>query len=159
MMVTKNCIVTVDYHINDSEGNLLHEEMEPLAYLHGDYGQLFKTVEDALEGKKIGDTFKIALSCDQAFGDYDPELLVTENISELPSDLHVGMEIDGYMEDNDEDVIIYTVKEIKGKKAVLDGNHPLAGMDLVFEGTVLDIHEADEKIIKEVQENNYYELP
>lgn len=158
MLVTKNCIVTVDYHINDTEGNLLHEETEPLAYLHGDYGQLFNRVEEALEGKKIGDIFKVALCAAEAFGDYDPELLVTENISELPSDLTIGMEIDGYMEDDSEDVIIYTVKEIKGKKVTLDGNHPLAGMDLVFEGTVLDIHEADDKTIKAVQDNAYHEL-
>ncbi|MDP1785140.1 MAG: FKBP-type peptidyl-prolyl cis-trans isomerase [Sulfuricurvum sp.] len=156
MLVTKNCIVTVDYHINDSEGKLLHEETEPLMYLHGDYGQLFKAVEDALEGKKIGETFTVALSANEAFGAYDSELVVTENISELPEDLTIGMEIDGYMEDDCDDVIIYTVKEIKGKKATLDGNHPLAGMDLVFEGTVLDIHEADEKTIKEVLENNHH---
>lgn len=158
MVVTKNCIVTIDYHINDTQGNLLHEETEALSYLHGNYGQLFTGVEEALEGKKVGDTFKVALSTDQTFGEYDPELLVTENISELPADLHVGMEIDGYMEDDDEDVIIYTVKEINGKKATLDGNHPLAGMDLVFEGTILDIHEADEKTIKEVLENDTYEV-
>jgi FKBP-type peptidyl-prolyl cis-trans isomerase SlyD len=158
MVVTKNCIVTIDYHINDSEGNLVHEQTEPLSYLHGDYGQLFNGVEEVLEGKKVGDTFKVALSSDQAFGAYDPELLVTENISELPADLHVGMEIDGYMEDDDEDVIIYTVKEIKGKKATLDGNHPLAGMDLVFEGTVLDIHEADAKTIQNVLENDSHEV-
>lgn len=158
MLVSKNCIVTIDYHINDTEGNLLHEETESLSYLHGDYGQLFNGVEEALEGKKVGDTFKVALSSDQTFGAYDPELLVTENISELPADLHVGMEIDGYMEDDSEDVIIYTVKEIKGKKAIMDGNHPLAGMDLVFEGTVLDIHEADAKTIQEVLEDDTHEV-
>ena len=158
MHVTKNCIVTIDYHINDTDGKLLYEHPESLSYLHGDYGQLFNGVEEAVEGKKIGDTFKVALSSQQTFGEYDPELLVTENTSELPADLHVGMEIDGYMEDDDEDVIIYTVKEINGKKAILDGNHPLAGMDLVFEGTVLDIHEADAKTIKEVLENDSYEV-
>ena len=158
MLVTKNCIVTIDYHINDTEGKLLHEQTEPLTYLHGDYGQLFAGVEEALEGKKTGDTFKVALSSDQSFGEYDPELLVTEDVSELPDDLHVGMEIDGYMEDDCEDIIIYTVKEIKGKKAILDGNHPLAGMDLVFEGTVLDIHEADAKTIQDVLENDSYEV-
>lgn len=158
MLVTKNCIVTIDYHINDTQGKLLYEQPESLSYLHGDYGQLFNGVEEALEGKNVGDTFKVALSCDQAFGQYDPELLVTEDISELPADLHVGMEIDGYMEEDEEDIIIYTVKEINGKKAVMDGNHPLAGMDLVFEGTVLDIHEADEKTIQNVLENDSHEV-
>ncbi len=152
MTITKNCIVTIDYHINDSEGNLLHEEAEPLIYLQGDYGQIFKAVEDALESKKIGESFKIALSSDEAFGEYDPELVITEDLSELPEDLTVGMEIDGYMEEDCDDVIIYTVKEIKGKQATLDGNHPLAGKDLIFEGTVLDIHAASPAEIKEILE-------
>lgn len=158
MQVTKNCIVTIDYHINDTQGKLLYEQTEALSYLHGNYGQLFSGVEEALEGKKVGDTFKVFLTSEQTFGEYDPDLRVTENISELPAELHVGMEIDGYMDDDEEDVIIYTVKEISGKQATLDGNHPLAGMDLVFEGSVLDIHEADEKTIKEVLENDTYEV-
>ena len=62
------------------------------------------------------------------------------------------MELDGYFEEDSDDVIIYTVVEINGDHATLDGNHPLAGRDLVFEGTVLDIHEATPEEVKEVQE-------
>ena len=150
MLITKNCIVTIDYHINDSEGNLLHEEEEPLEYLHGGYGHIFKTVEDALEGKNVGDNFRVALACEQAFGKYDPELVITEDLTELPEGLSVGMEIDGYMDEDSEDVMVYMVSEIDGNKATLDGNHPLAGMDLVFEGTVLNIHEASKEEIHEI---------
>lgn len=152
MTIKKDCIVTIDYHINDTEGNLLHEEEESLVYLHGNYGHIFPTVEKALEGKSIGETFKIELTADKAFGNYDPSLVVTEALSELPVEVSVGMELDGYFEEDSEDVIIYTVTEIEGDHATLDGNHPLAGMDLIFEGTVLDIHEATPEEIKEVQE-------
>jgi len=152
MNIKKDCIVTIDYHINDTEGNLLHEEEESLVYLHGNYGHIFPTVEQGLEGKAIGDTFKIELSADKAFGNYDPTLVVTEELSELPVEVSVGMELDGFFEEDSEDVIIYTVTDIDGDHATLDGNHPLAGMDLIFEGTVLDIHEATPEEIKEVQE-------
>jgi len=150
MTITKNCIVTIDYHINDSEGNLLHEEEEPLDYLHGGYGHIFTTVEETLEGKKVGESFKITLSSAQAFGDYDPELVITEALSELPEGLSVGMEIDGFMDEDSEDVTIYMVSEIDGDQATLDGNDPLAGMDLIFEGTVLKIHEASKEEIHEI---------
>jgi len=150
MTISKNCIVTIDYHINDSEGNLLHEEEEPLEYLHGAYGHIFTTVEEALEGKTIGDNFRVVLTCEQAFGKYDPELVITEALSELPEGLSVGMEIDGFMDEDSEDVTIYMVSEINGDQATLDGNHPLAGMDLVFEGTVLKIHEASKEEIHEI---------
>lgn len=152
MTITKDCIVTIDYHINDTEGNLLHEEEEALVYLHGNYGHIFPSVEKELEGKSIGETFKIELSADKAFGIYDPSLVISEALSELPLEVSVGMELDGYFEEDSDDVIIYTVSEIEGDHATLDGNHPLAGMDLIFEGTVLDIHEATPEEIKEVQE-------
>ncbi|MGZ5209226.1 MAG: FKBP-type peptidyl-prolyl cis-trans isomerase [Sulfuricurvum sp.] len=150
MNITKDCIVTIDYHINDTEGNLLHEEEESLNYLHSGYGHIFKAVEDALEGKKAGDTFRVVLTSEQAFGKYDPELVITEDISELPEGLSVGMEIDGFMDEDSEDVTIYMVTEIEDDQVTLDGNHPLAGMDLVFEGTVLDVHKASEEEIHEI---------
>lgn len=154
MQITKNCIVTVDYHINDLEGNLLHKEEEPIVYLHGNYGQIFSKIEETLDGKKIGDTFTVALSAEDAFGTYDPELVITEKLSELPDDLSVGMEIDGFEDDEDETeaIVIYTVTKIEDDHATLDGNHPFADMDIVFEGIVLDIEEASEEEIQEILE-------
>lgn len=156
MTITKNCIVTLDYHINDTEGNLLHEEEESLVYLHGNYGHIFPTVEQALEGKRIGEPFNVTLSPDKAFGEYDPSLIITEMLSNLPAEVSVGMELDGYFDEDSDDVAIYTVTEINGDHATLDGNHPLAGMNLIFEGTVLDIHEATPEEIKEVLEFHHH---
>ncbi|MDD2838389.1 MAG: peptidylprolyl isomerase [Sulfuricurvum sp.] len=150
MSVTKNCIVTIDYRILDAEGNLLHEEDEPLTYLHGNYGQIFKAVEEALEGKEVDHTFTVKLSSNEAFGQYDPELIVTEALSELPAEVSVGMEVDGYFDEDSDDVIIYTVTAIEGDHATLDGNHPLAGKDLVFEGKILDIEAATPEEIEEI---------
>lgn len=153
MPVTKNSIVTVDYQIFDTEGNLLHEEDEPIVYLHGDYDQIFKAIEEALDGKEVDDTFTVKLSADEAFGQYDPELVVTEALSELPAEVSIGMEVDGYLDEegeDSEDVVIYTVTDIEGDNAILDGNHPLAGKDLVFEGKILDIQEATEDEIEEI---------
>jgi FKBP-type peptidyl-prolyl cis-trans isomerase SlyD len=163
MVVSKDCIVTLDYTINDNDGNLLHKEEEPIVYLHGDYGQIFLAVEKALEGKNVGDTFETSLSSNEAFGEYDPELVVTEKLSELPADISIGMEIDGSVEheecdeedcDEEEDVIIYTVTAINGDEAILDANHPLAGLDLVFKGIILDVKEASEDEIEEMLDDD-----
>lgn len=150
MTITKNTIVTLDYHVTDEKGNLVDEGREPLVYLHGEYDTIFEPIETALEGKAIGETFKVALSAHEAFGDYNEELLVIESLEDLPDDLEVGMQIEGYLESDEEDTVLYTVTKIEEERAVLDGNHPLAGMDLVFEGTVLDIHEATPEEIKEI---------
>lgn len=147
MSITKNCIVTLDYTVTATDGQLVDPGKEPLVYVHGGYENIFAPVEQGLEGKSVGDSFKIAVSKSEGFGEYDEELLVIETLDNLPDDLAVGMQIEGYMPDNEEDTILYTVTEIKGDKAVLDGNHPLAGIDMVFEGTVSEIYSATQEEI------------
>jgi FKBP-type peptidyl-prolyl cis-trans isomerase SlyD len=148
MTITKNSVITLDYRIYDEEGNLVDEGKEPLIYLHGGYGNLFAPLEAALEGKRIGEDFKVALTSEESFGEYQEEMVVTEALSDLPEDLEVGMEIEGYLESAPDDVVIFTVSEITSDEAVLDANHPLTGMNLVFEGTVKAIRAATQKEIK-----------
>jgi len=155
MTITKNTIVTLDCRLSDTSGHLLDEGKEPLIYLHGDYEQLFVPLERTLEGKSVGDTFRVEIPAAEGFGEYQEELVVSEDLDALPDDLEVGMQIDGYMEEDPESVIVYTVTEIADGRAVLDGNHPLAGKDLVFEGTVTDILEADENTIRQILEHQH----
>lgn len=156
MTISKDKLVTLDYRLTDTEGNLLNADEEELIYLHGGYGHVFEKVEAALEGKGVGDAVHVTLEPGDAFGEYDGSLVVEEALSELPEDLHVGMEIDGYMEENPDDVVIYTVREINGNEALLDGNHPLAGLSLVFDGTVEDVQEIGEEAIQEILEHEHH---
>lgn len=149
MTIAKNFVVTLDYTVHNDKNELIDSGEVPLVYLHGGYDNLFIPVEKALEGKDIGDTVKVAMSAQEAFGPYRDELVVTEPLSDLPDDVEVGMEIEGYWEnsENEDDVIIYTVVKIESDTAVLDANHPMAGMDIVFEGTVTAIRAASKKEI------------
>ena len=147
MTVSKNCIVTLDYTVTTTDGQMIDEGKEPLIYVHGGYENIFAPVEKAMEGKSVGDSFKVAVPAAEGFGEYDEELIVIETLENLPEDLNVGMQIEGYNPENEEDIIIYTVTEIKGNNAVLDGNHPLAGINMVFEGTVTEIHPATQEEI------------
>jgi FKBP-type peptidyl-prolyl cis-trans isomerase SlyD len=155
MTITKDTLVSLDYRLTDSEGNLLNPDEEELIYLHGGYGQIFKKVEDALEGKKVGESVRVPLSPPEAFGEYDEALVVEEPLSELPEELEVGMELDGHLEASPDDVVIFTVREIREDSAVLDGNHPLAGMSLVFEGTVEEIQALGEEAVREILEHHH----
>lgn len=155
MPIEKNTLVTLDYRLSSPEGETLHDEKD-LMYVQGGYDQIFANVETALEGKDVGDTIRVALSPEDAFGEYDGSLVLEEFLSELPDELEVGMEIDGYSEENPDDVIIYTVKEIRGDKAVLDGNHPLAGQSVVFEATVKELQALDEAAVKEILEHHHH---
>jgi len=141
--ITRNTVVTLAYTLVDVDGNMIDEGREPLSYLHGGYHSIFLPVEVALHGKSIGDSVAVKLQPADAFGEYDPELMNIVPVDELPQPLAVGMQIEGRPEGGgDEEGVFVTVTDIADGKAVLDGNHPLAGIALVFAGTVQDIRPA-----------------
>lgn len=144
MQVAKNTVVTLDYSVTDLDGELVDAGQEPLVYLHGGYDDIFPMIEEAMQGKRIGESAVVKMQPDDAFGEYDADLVQLEERSQFPQELQVGMQFEGMPEDADdeEDVLIYRVTEIADDKVVLDGNHPLAGMALVFTCTVTDIRPA-----------------
>jgi FKBP-type peptidyl-prolyl cis-trans isomerase SlyD len=143
MQVVKNTVVTLDYNVTDPDGDLVDVGTEPLIYLHGGYDDIFPMIEEALQGKKIGETVVVKMQPDDAFGEYDADLVEIEPRKDFPKELEVGMQFEGLPEGGDEDdTLIYRVTEIADDQVVLDGNHPLAGMALVFTCTVTAVRPA-----------------
>jgi FKBP-type peptidyl-prolyl cis-trans isomerase SlyD len=142
MQVAKNTVVTLNYRVTDSDGNLVDDGSQPIVYLHGGYDGIFPVIEEALQARNIGDTLEIKLQPDQAFGDYDAELVVIEPRSLFPDNIEVGMQFERAAENGDDDDELYTITDITGDKVVVDGNHPLAGMALVFSCTVAEVRPA-----------------
>jgi FKBP-type peptidyl-prolyl cis-trans isomerase SlyD len=106
-----------------------------LTYLHGGYGGLLDALEHALEGKGPGESIIVQLEPEQAFGEYDAELVRVEPAERYGKGIEVGMEVE-------EDARFYTVTDVAAGKVVLDGNHPLAGMALRFSCQVLSVRTA-----------------
>lgn len=147
--IVSNSIVTLSYKLHDPDGILLDNGDKPITYLHGGYDSIFLPVEKALEGKSVGDTVTVKMQPDEAFGEYNVELVQVESLENLPEPLEVGMMIEGQTAEEDgEESVFYTVTEIADGKAVLDGNHPLAGTALVFTCTVDDIRPASAEEIE-----------
>ena len=143
MQVAKDTVVTLDYNVTDPDGELVDAGKEPLVYLHGGHDDIFPMIEEALQGKKVGETVVVKMQPDDAFGEYDAELILVEPRKTFPKELEVGMQFEGLPESGDEDdAIIYRVTEIADDKVVLDGHHPLAGMALVFTCTVTGVRPA-----------------
>jgi FKBP-type peptidyl-prolyl cis-trans isomerase SlyD len=70
--------------------------------------------------------------------------------ADFPKELQVGMQFEGGPEEgDDDDFVIYRVTDIADDKVVLDGNHPLAGMALVFTCTVTAIRPASPEEIEQ----------
>ena len=143
MQVARNTVVTLDYSVADPDGELVDPGKDPLVYLHGGYDDIFPMIEEALQGKKVGESVVVKMQPDDAFGEYDAELVQIEPRKNFPKELQIGMQFEGASEEGDEDdILIYRVTEIADDKVVLDGNHPLAGMALVFTCTVTGVRPA-----------------
>jgi FKBP-type peptidyl-prolyl cis-trans isomerase SlyD len=150
MKIAKNTVVTVDYKLSDAQGNLIEESREPMVYLHGGYENTLPKIEEALEGKDVGFETTIQVEPDDAFGEYDADLVKVEPRNRLPTPLEVGMQFEGTPDgsNTDEDALIFTVTEIADDQVVLDGNHPLAGMALRFALNVTEVRAAsDEEVV------------
>lgn len=148
MKIAKNTVVTVEYSLSDTLGNLIEQGQEPMVYLHGGYENTLPKIEEALEGMEVGFNETIQVEPEDAFGEYDAELVKIEERSRLPSPIEVGMQFEGTPEESEDgESIIFTVTEIAEEKVVLDGNHPLAGIALRFTLHVTEVREASEEEI------------
>ena len=139
--IAKNSVVTLNYTVRDPDGNMIDDGREPLVYLHGGYDGIFPLIEEALHGKSVGEKLQIKLQPEDAFGDYDEELVLIEDVSQFPENIEVGMSFERVGDEGEEDVI-YRITDIAEGKVVVDGNHPLAGTALVFDLTVADVRPA-----------------
>jgi len=143
MKIAKNAVVSLTYQLADADGTVIEKAGDPISYLHGGYDGIFPTVEEALEGKNIGDTFSVSMEPDDAFGEYEHDLVRAEPRDMFPKEVAVGMQFEGGAEgDDDEDFMLYTVTEVTDDEVTVDGNHPLAGKSLVFSGTITGVRTA-----------------
>ncbi|HQV88130.1 MAG: peptidylprolyl isomerase [Nitrosomonas sp.] len=141
MRIEKNTVVSLNYELSDSEGNVLEKTQTPISYLHGGYGGIFPLVEEALHEMEIGHSCSISMEPENTFGEYDEELIRVEPRSSFPDNVAVGMHFEGGAEGSD-DIIVYTVTEIVDDTVIVDGNHPFAGMALNFSCTVTGVRPA-----------------
>lgn len=139
--IAKNSVVTLNYTVRDTDGAVIDDGEHPLVYLHGGYDGIFPVLEETLHAKKVGDVLQIKLLPEEAFGDYDEELILVEDAKLFPENIEVGMSFERVSEDGEEEVL-YRVTDIADGKVVVDGNHPLAGVALVFDVTVAEVRAA-----------------
>ena len=125
---------------------MLETSKEPIAYLHGGYGNTFAKVESALEGQQKGFQTTIELAPQDAFGLRDERLLQTIPKTQFPPGVKVGGQLEGRGDDGN--TLVFTVIKIKGDQVMLDGNHPMAGKTLRFQIQVVDVRAASDEEIQ-----------
>ena len=147
MEISAPCVVSLTWQLSDAQGIEIDELAEPVEFFFGGNDLLAK-VEEALAGQEAGFETTLHLEPEHAFGDYDSELVFFESRASLPEGIDVGMQFEGPPPGSTtpglrEDAV-YTVTEIYPDHAVLDGNHPLAGIALRLAMQVKSVREASD---------------
>ena len=112
-----------------------------MLYLHGGYENIMPSVESALDGRTVGDTVDVTMKPSEAFGEIDATLIREEEVGLFPNDIDVGMLLQTTSPDGSQSRP-FRITKIDAGKVTVDGNHPLAGISLRFEATVLAVRAA-----------------
>ncbi len=148
MEITEQCVVALTWILKDTLGEELDVLDEPVEFLVGG-DDLLPRIEEALQGHSAGASVALHLEPEDAFGDFNDQLLFLEPRSLFPPEIEEGMTFDGAAlpagvnPDAPRDAL-YTVAEIYPEHVVLDGNHPLAGIALRLQLKVQAVREATE---------------
>jgi FKBP-type peptidyl-prolyl cis-trans isomerase SlyD len=139
--VARDKVVYITYQITDTAGGVLEQIDIPVGYVHGGRSDLFPQIERKLEGLAVGESVKVTLSPDEAFGQSNPDLTFTDAIENVPPEFRrVGAEATFQNERGETRTM--TVTGVADGQVTLDGNHPLAGKTITFRVTVADIRDA-----------------
>lgn len=142
MQIANNVVASIEYTLTDDQGTVIDSSAggEPLAYLHG-AGNIIPGLEDALEGKKVGDSFKISIPPAEGYGEKNDALLqvVPRSMFQGVDQVEVGMQ---FHAQTDYGMQVITVAKVEGDNVTVDGNHPLAGQTLNFDVKVVEVRAA-----------------
>jgi peptidylprolyl isomerase len=137
-MIENGKVVSVHYVGKFTDGEVFDssEGREPLQFEVGS-GQLIPGFESAIIGKIVGDKVTASITPEEGYGLVREDLIVSVPLDKMPGDVEVGQALEA-QGDNGQSAQVF-VKEVNEDNVVIDGNHPLAGKDLVFEIEVIEI--------------------
>lgn len=143
VMIEKDRIVKLTYRLLDTSGRLLEERTpeNPYEYMQG-RGQIVPPVERALDGKTVGFTDRISVLPNEGYGDYHPGLVIDIPRKSFPPGVELKADMKFNTHGENGEPMAVRVIDIRKDVVTVDGNHPLAGIELLFEVKVLDVRAA-----------------
>ena len=132
--------VKVDYTGKLEDGTVFDTSAsrEPLQFIIGD-GQLIPGFDKAVIGMIVGDKKTINIPSDQAYGPHLEDKVLEVNQDQIPKHLNLKVGQQVQVPQKDGSKIFFVVTDVCETSVTLDGNHPLAGKDLVFEIQLVEI--------------------
>lgn len=145
MKISDNKVVVLHYAVSDSEDTLIDSSYDhnPLSVIQGSH-YLIPGLEDALVGHEAGDKFEVEVSADNAYGQREDGFVQTvpKEMFAGIEDLDVGSQLRATTDEGEQTVIVIDVQD---DAITVDGNHPLAGIDLKFDVEIIEVREATEE--------------
>ncbi len=137
-MITNGSTVQVHYTGKLSDGEIFDssEGREPLQFQVGS-GTIINGFEKAIMGKETGDKVTVTIPVDEAYGQIREDLFVKVPVDKLPGKVEVGQILQA--DAGNGNPVQVKVKEVYEDHIIIDGNHPLAGLELTFDIEVLEV--------------------
>jgi len=142
MQISDQKAVTIHYTLKDEAGETLDTSRgrDPLNYLQG-AGNIVSGLEKALAGKSAGETVRVTLAPEEAYGQRDDKEIRNVPLRKISADgklapgARVRVQTAGGFQ-------LGIVNTVRGDYETVDLNHPLAGMRLDFEVEVMAVRDA-----------------
>jgi len=134
-------VISFHYTLTDPDGQELDSSQggHPMSFVEG-VGQIIPGLEVELGKMKPGDKQQIKVAAKDAYGDRNEEHVLEVPLDKMPTrEVEVG---DRFRMGEDDHAAVLTVTAVEESTVTLDGNHPLAGVDLTFDVEVTGIREA-----------------
>lgn len=142
MKIAHEKVVSIHYTLTNQEGTVLDSSSgsEPLAYLHG-FGNIIPGLENALEGKEMGEKLSVTVEPEQGYGARDEQLVqaVPRSAFKGVEELAPGMQ---FQAQGPQGTRLVVVTQVAQDIVTVDANHPLAGQILHFEVEVSEVRAA-----------------
>jgi FKBP-type peptidyl-prolyl cis-trans isomerase SlyD len=139
MTIATGSKVSIEYSLTLGDEQVVDSNVggQPLQYTQGS-GQIIPGLENALSGKKAGDSLTVTVSPDEGYGQVNEEAIIEVQTENLPLEARkVGMQVQGQTPDGQK--VQAQVVEMRDQTAILDFNHPLAGKTLHFDVRIVDV--------------------
>lgn len=138
-VVTDDVVVSLDYTLT-VDGQIVDstEGDEPLQFLQG-HQNIIPGLERELAGMRIGQSKTVTVPATEAYGEIDPDNIVDVPRSEFPQEIPLETGIELEVKNADGEVLTATIADVDDESVKLDFNHPLAGKELTFNVTVVDL--------------------
>lgn len=147
-LIEKSKVVTFTYQILDEQGTIVEHSDMPMEYIHGVSGTMYPKVEWTLQGKTIGNTVEVDLPPQEGFGEYNPDLVFTDHIDNVPQEFRWVGATPAFENERGE-VMEFTVSKIEGDQLTVDANHPFAGKTVTFRIKVVNVRPASDAELRD----------